>query len=289
MTLNQITLIGVGLIGGSFVLDLKRQKRIQTIIGIDLDLTNLECAIERRVIDIAHTQITPESVQHSDLILIATPVATLPKICATLAPMLPENIIISDVGSTKQSALAAFKQHLPKHYPQCVAAHPIAGSDRSGALVAQFGLYQNKKLILCPHEQQDTRSLKTIAELWQTVGANVHQMTAQEHDQIFAAVSHFPHLLAFAYVHQMLDDPNGARYLDFAGSGFRDFTRIAASSPDMWRDIALVNRDSLLQLIAAQKQQLDYLERSLKNDNAQALWDYFQAAKQVREEWGETH
>ena len=289
MTLNQITLIGVGLIGGSFVLDLKRQRRANTIIGIDLNPTNLERALERRVIDIASTQINPSSIQNSDLVLIATPVATQPAICQAIAPLLSPHTIISDVGSTKQATLAAFAQYLPQHYTRCVASHPIAGSDRSGALAAQFGLYQNKKLILCPHAQQDTGSLKTIAALWQSIGAQVHQMSAAEHDQIFAAVSHFPHLLAFAYVHQMLDHPQGAHYLNFAGSGFRDFTRIAASSPEMWRDIALANRDSLLQLISEQKHQLEKLERSLKNRNAQELHDYFQAAQQLREEWGETH
>ena len=289
MTLNQITLIGVGLIGGSFVLDLKRHRLARTIIGIDTNPTNLDRALERRVIDRASSQITPAALQHSDLVLIATPVASLPAICQALAPLLSPHTIISDVGSTKQSALAAFAQHLPQHYPRCVASHPIAGSDRSGALAAQFGLYQGKKLILCPHAQQDTASLNTIAQLWQSIGAEVHQMPAAEHDQIFAAVSHFPHLLAFAYVHQLLDHPQGAHYLNFAGSGFRDFTRIAASSPEMWRDIALANRDSLLQLIGEQKQQLDKLERSLKNRNAQELHDYFQAAQQLREEWGDTH
>ena len=243
MTLNQITLIGVGLIGGSFVLDLKRQRLVHTIIGIDTRPSNLDRALERRVIDIASSQITPDAIQHSDLVLIATPVAALASVCQAIAPLLLPRAIVSDVGSTKQSALAAFAQHLPQHYPRCVASHPIAGSDRSAA----------------------------------------------EHDQIFAAVSHFPHLLAFAYVHQMLDHPQGAHYLNFAGSGFRDFTRIAASSPEMWRDIALANRDSLLQLIREQKQQLDRLERSLKNRNAQELHDYFQAAQQLREQWGETH
>ncbi len=289
MTLNQITLIGVGLIGGSFVLDLKRHRLARTIIGIDTNPTNLDRALERRVIDRASSQITPAAIQNSDLVLIATPVASLPVICQALAPLLSPHTIISDVGSTKQSALAAFAQHLPQHYPRCVASHPIAGSDRSGALAAQFGLYQGKKLILCPHAQQDTASLNTIAQLWQNIGAQVHTMPAAEHDQIFAAVSHFPHLLAFAYVHQMLDHPQGAHYLNFAGSGFRDFTRIAASSPEMWRDIALANRDSLLQLISEQKHQLEKLERSLKNRNAQELHDYFQAAQQLREEWGDTH
>jgi len=287
--LNQITLIGVGLIGGSFILDLKRLGLVRHVTGIDVNESNLERALERKVIDSAAVGIRAEHIAEADLVLIATPVSTLGDICRTIAPFLRPDTVVSDVGSTKQTALAAFAQHLPQHLPQCVAAHPIAGSDRSGALAARFGLYQGKKLILCPHEQQDSGSLNTVAALWQSIGAQVHQMTAAEHDRIFAAVSHFPHLLAFAYVHQMLDHPQGARYLQFAGSGFRDFTRIAASSPEMWRDIALANRDSLLQLIGEQKQQLDKLERSLKNRNAQELHDYFQAAQQLREEWGDTH
>ena len=287
--LNQITLIGVGLIGGSFVLDLKRLGLVRHVTGIDVNKSNLARALERKVIDSAAVGIRAEHIAAADLVLIATPVSTLGNICRTIAPFLRPDTVVSDVGSTKQSALAAFARHLPQHLPQCVAAHPIAGSDRSGALAARFGLYQGKKLILCPHEQQDSGSLNTVAALWQSIGAEVHQMTAAEHDQIFAAVSHFPHLLAFAYVHQMLDHPQGAHYLNFAGSGFRDFTRIAASSPEMWRDIALANRDSLLQLIGEQKQQLEQLERSLKTRNAQELHDYFQAAQQMREEWGETH
>lgn len=289
MMLQQITLIGVGLIGGSFVLDLKRHKLVNRVVGVDLDAENLNRALERRVIDVAFDKICAEAVAQSDLVLIATPVATLPKICATLANWLPENAIVSDVGSTKRSAIDAFRQHLPRHFARCVAAHPIAGSDRSGALAAQFGLYQNKKLILCPHETQDSGCLNAVQQLWQAVGANTHMMSADEHDEIFAAVSHFPHLLAFSYVHQMLDNPNGARYLDFAGSGFRDFTRIAASNPQMWADIMLANKQSLLDLIAAQQTQLAYLSGCLNDENKSALRDYFQAAKTVREEWGDKH
>ena len=285
MTLNQITLIGVGLIGGSFVLDLKRQRLVRTVIGIDTRPANLERALERRVIDTAASQITPQAVRNSDLVLIATPVAALPAICQALAPLLSARTIVSDVGSTKQSALAAFAQHLPQHYPRCVAGHPIAGSDRSGALAARFGLYQGKKLILCPHEQQDSGSLNTVAALWQSIGAQVHQMTAAEHDQIFAAVSHFPHLLAFAYVHQMLDHPQGARYLQFAGSGFRDFTRIASSHPAIWTDICFANRDSLLKLLEGQQRQLEKIASLLRNGDSDGLYRYFAEAKQTRDDW----
>lgn len=284
--LQQITLIGVGLIGGSLVLDLKRQQQVHHVVGVDLDSENLARALERRVIDRAFSQLCAEAIVDADVVILATPVATLPHICQTIAPWLSPQTIVSDVGSTKQSVQAAFAQHLPQHLPHCVAAHPIAGSDRSGALAAQFGLYQNKKLIVCPHAQQDAGSLHTITQLWHSVGAQIHTMSAQEHDEIFAAVSHFPHLLAFTYVHQMIDNPKGSHYLNFAGSGFRDFTRIAASHPTMWKDIMLDNRDSLLALIDAQQQQLHTLAQYLRDKDAANLHDYITQASQCRENWG---
>ena len=196
--ISQITLIGVGLIGGSFVLDLKRQGLVHHVVGIDLDADNLERALERKVIDAAYTQIQPDNINQADIILIATPVATLPTICQAIAPFLRSHTIVSDVGSTKQSALAAFREHLSQHLAYCVAAHPIAGSDRHGALAAQFGLYQDKKLIICPHEQQDENALHIMKQLWQAVGAEIYTMPAIEHDAIYAAVSHMPHVLAFS-------------------------------------------------------------------------------------------
>ena len=206
--LKQITLIGVGLIGGSFVLDLKRQGLVEKVVGIDLDADNLARALERKVIDEAFEEINTQSVGGADWVLIATPVATLPHICRQLAPLLSAPTIVSDVGSTKQSALAAFAEHLGAHLPRCVAAHPIAGSDRHGALAAQFGLYQDKKLIICPHAQQDAGALETVETLWQAVGAHTYRMSAATHDAIFAAVSHMPHMLAYAYVHQIAEHLN---------------------------------------------------------------------------------
>ena len=284
---SRITLIGVGLIGGSFVLDLKRQQPALTVTGIDTDPANLERALERRVIDRAFAHISAPSVRGADLVLLATPVATLGAVCQALAPLLDADTTVSDVGSTKRSALTAFAQHLPQQLPRCVAAHPIAGSDRSGAAAARFGLFQNKKLVLCPHEQQDPGSLKTVETLWQAVGAQTCRMSAAEHDAVFAAVSHLPHLLAFAYVHQLLDDARRDRYFRFAGSGFRDFTRIAASHPQMWTDIALENRKPLLDLIARQQTQLATLQQALADNNAAALHDFFAAAAAARRKWEE--
>ena len=284
-SLSQITLIGVGLIGGSLVLDLKRQQRVRTVVGIDIHADNLARALERQVIDRAFAHIEAAAVRGADLVLVATPVATLPAICRELAPLLDAHTIVSDVGSTKQSALAAFAEHLPQHLPRCVAAHPIAGSDRHGALAAQFGLYHNKKLVICPHEGQQPAAAGRIAALWQAVGAQVHRMDAVEHDAVFAAVSHLPHLLAFAYVGQIREHPDAQTFLDFAASGFRDFTRIASSHPAVWRDIALANRGFLQQLAAAQRAQLERLETMLQNGDADGLYRYFAAAKQTRDEW----
>ncbi len=283
--IQQITLIGVGLIGGSLVLDLKRQGLVRQVVGIDLDADNLERALERKVIDIAYTHIQHDSIAQADIVLIATPVATLPTICQAIAPFLRPDAIVSDVGSTKQSALSAFRQHLPEHLAYCVAAHPIAGSDRHGALAAQFGLYQDKKLIICPHEQQNEHAFYTIKQLWQAVGAQIYIMPAIEHDAIYAAVSHMPHVLAFSYVHQIKDHADGQTYLNFAASGFRDFTRIASSHPAIWTDICLANRAGLLDLIQGQRQQLDQIETLLNTGDSDGLYRYFAEAKQTRDDW----
>ena len=283
--LNQITLIGVGLIGGSFVLDLKRLGLVRHVTGIDVNESNLERALERKVIDSAAVGIRAEHIAAADLVLIATPVSTLGNICHTIAPFLRPDTVVSDVGSTKQSALAAFAQSLPQHLPQCVAAHPIAGSDRSGALAAQFGLYQDKKLILCPHETQHPEAEALVGRLWQAVGAHIFRMSAQGHDAVFAAVSHLPHILAFAYVHQILDHADGATYLDFAATGFRDFTRIASSHPAIWTDICFANRDSLLKLIEGQQRQLEKIASLLCNGDSDGLYRYFAEAKQTRDDW----
>lgn len=287
--IKQLTLIGVGLIGGSFALDLKQRGLVETVVGIDINAQNLRDAQALNVIDHAQNTINAQSVGTADLVLLATPIATLPDICRTLAPYLAKQAIISDVGSTKQSTIAAFRTHLPDHFDRCVAVHPIAGSDKSGAVFAHTELFKQKKVVLCPHQAQDAGCLKKVETLWQAIGAEVHHMPAQEHDSVFAAVSHLPHLFAFAYVHQMLDHPQGANYLQFAGTGFRDFTRIAASHPQMWTDIMLENRDNLLTLLEEHLAQLAYLQSCLHHQDAEQLYRYFAEAKQVRETWGQSH
>lgn len=285
LPLKQITLIGVGLIGGSFVLDLKHKGLVGRVVGVDLNRSNLERALERRVIDAAFGSICAQALEDADLAVIATPVATLPEVCRCLSPLLGARTVVTDVGSTKQSAIDAFRRYLPEQLGRCIAAHPIAGSDRSGALAAQFGLFQNKKLVICPHGQEDSDGLLMVESLWQAVGARIFRMSAADHDAVFAAVSHLPHLLAYAYVHQIATHSDGPTYLDFAASGFCDFTRIASSHPAIWADICMANKDSLLALLSGQQQQLAALTAMLENGDAAALYRYFEQAKNARDDW----
>ncbi|HFC8513792.1 TPA: prephenate dehydrogenase [Neisseria lactamica] len=281
--LNHIALIGVGLIGGSFVLDLKRQGLVRTVTGIDTDRDNLQRALERGVIDRASVAIDADSIGGADLVLIATPVATVPTILTALRPVLPEHTWISDVGSTKISVIEAFRRCLPDRLHRCIAAHPIAGSDKSGADSAQYGLFQNRKLIITPHGGEDSDGIALIENLWRAVGAEIYTMDAQKHDAVFAAVSHMPHLAAFAYVHQLFDHPDGKAYLKFAATGFEDFTRIASGHPAVWADICLANRDNLLELVRGLGRQLDTLETILLNRDRPSLYRYFEEAKATRD------
>ncbi|WP_118780789.1 prephenate dehydrogenase [Neisseria lactamica] len=281
--LNHIALIGVGLIGGSFVLDLKRQGLVRTVTGIDTDRDNLQRALERGVIDRASVAIDADSIGGADLVLIATPVATVPAILTALRPVLPEHTWISDVGSTKISVIEAFRRCLPDSIHRCIAAHPIAGSDKSGADAAQYGLFQNRKLIITPHGGEDSDGIALIENLWCAVGAEIYTMDAQKHDAVFAAVSHMPHLAAFAYVHQLFEHPDGKAYLKFAATGFEDFTRIASGHPAVWADICLANRDNLLELVRGLGRQLDTLETILLNRDRPSLYRYFEEAKATRD------
>lgn len=283
--LRRLLLVGVGLIGGSLALDLKRAGKVAEVVGIDVDAENLTRAIERRVIDSGAIEINADSVGDADMVIIATPVNTLPHICSQLAPYVNEKTIISDVGSTKQLALQAFAQQLPQFYSRCVAAHPIAGSDRHGALSAQFGLFAHKKCIICEHEQQDADALNQVVQMWQTVQAKVYRLDAVRHDEIFAAVSHLPHMLAYAYVHQLATCADAQELLSFAGSGFRDFSRIAASYPQIWTDICLANRADLIKLLSQQQNELAILQGYLQEGDAVALNEFFETAHRLRVNW----
>lgn len=282
--MQTLTLIGVGLIGGSLALDLKRAGKVAHVYGVDIDADNLGSALERHVIDQALSALNQEAA-NADVVVMATPVAVMPQVMRDLAEKTGKETVITDVGSTKQLTIQAFHDYLPEHLPRCVAGHPIAGSDRSGARAARFGLFEHKKLIVCPHEQQDATALDTVRNMWMTVGAEVHVMDAAAHDDIFAAVSHMPHLLAYAFMHQIAQSDARADLLQFAASGFRDFTRIAASHPDIWADVCLANRDDLLCHLHDFGQELKQLKDLLAANDRAGLHDLFAIARAAREEW----
>ena len=283
--MENLVLIGVGLIGGSLALDLKQTNQISTVTGIDIDQSNLDCALARGIIDQGYCHIDEASIAQADVIIIATPVTTLPQICRQIAEYIRPDTIISDVGSTKRLALAAFATELPKHYAYCVAAHPIAGSDRYGAQAAQTGLFAQKKCIICPHEGQNKQALAKIESMWASVGAKVSALSASQHDYLLAAVSHLPHMLAYAYMHQLAEYPDINDLLNFAGSGFNDFSRIAGSQSQVWTDICLANRDTLLSMLQQQQQTLQILQQYLEQENRAGLQTFFETAQAARENW----
>ena len=288
--MNKIVIFGVGLIGGSVALALKKTVAAPKIVGVGRNLENLKLALNLGVIDEAESNVA-KAVTDADLILIATPVAQTPKILEAIIPHLGQNAVVTDAGSTKsdieQYVIDASRQAKnPQHFlSQFVGAHPIAGAEKSGVTAAKNDLFIGKNVVLTPNENTSAEAINLVRELWQITGANVSEMTAQAHDQIFAAVSHLPHLLAFALVNNLANRPNAKQLFDFAASGFRDFTRIAGSSPEMWRDISLANKTALMNELEAYQSEISALQNLLKSEDSQGLQAMFEHASQARLAW----
>ena len=287
MNIKSLTLIGVGLIGSSLLLNIKKNWQQVHIYGVDANLENLKQATNMGIIDTALTKLNEESA-NADIVIIATPVGSILSIVNQLSLLLNNpNTIISDVGSTKQNIIEVFRQSLPKHFARCVAAHPIAGSEHSGASAGKIDLFHERKLIICPHDMQDMSALKIISNLWQHTGANIHIMDAFDHDCIFAMVSHLPHLLSYTYMYQITQNNERHHLLNFAGSGFRDFTRIAGSNPDIWTDVCLNNSQQLCSKLQEFIKYATDLEQLIANKDKESLHDFFTQAQIQRKEWKE--
>ncbi len=288
--MNKIVIFGVGLIGGSVALALKKSGAAPKIVGVGRNLKNLQEAIDLGVIDEAESDIG-KAITDADLVLISTPVAQTPKILEAIIPHLGSKTVITDAGSTKSDIAeyvkdASKQAKNPQHFlSQFVGGHPIAGAEKSGVSAAKADLFIGKNVVLTPNANTSTEALKLVSELWVKTGANLSEMTAQAHDQIFAAVSHLPHLLAFALVNNLANRKNAKQLFDFAASGFRDFTRIAGSSPEMWLDISLGNKRALLDELEAYQTELSNLQKLLKNDDSQGLKLMFEHASNARQAW----
>jgi prephenate dehydrogenase len=278
---NQVTIIGVGLIGGSFALALDAVQAVKKVVGVGRSREAMQRALQLGVIDeIAANE--AEAVRHADLVLLAAPVAQTETILRAIAPHLGLRTIVTDAGSTKGDVVAAARRALGGKFPQFVPAHPIAGKEQSGVDAAEAGLYHQRRCIVTPVSETAGHALETVVEAWKLCGALVSEMTPEQHDQVFAAVSHLPHLLSFALVAAIAKEPDAAQKFAHAGGGFRDFTRIAASSPEMWRDICFANRAALLQELDAYEAELKLLRDYLNRNEVQALEQEFAQAREIR-------
>ena len=281
--IQTLTIIGVGLIGGSLALALKEKGAVGTVIGAGRSEANLQRAQDLGIVDKWTTSLT-EAVKDADVVLIAVPMGAYEQVLKTIAPALKEGAIVTDAGSTKQYAIKA-ASCLPEHV-SFVAAHPLAGTEKSGADAAFSTLYQEHLCMITPQDDVNTDALVVVKAMWQDAGANVLMIPAAEHDELLAAVSHLPHLAAFALVNavnkQKTDD---FAPLSFAAGGFKDFTRIASSSPEMWRDIALANRDALESQVDKLVDELQHIKSALQNQDKDKLTALFSSAKDARDTW----
>ncbi len=284
--LNKLVIIGVGLIGGSFALALRKANMAKRIVGIGRSPINMQNAIDWGVID-ESTHDLGSALQNADAVLLAMPVGQTLNVMAEIAPHLQPNTVITDVGSTKQDVISAAQLHLNHNLVNFVPAHPIAGAEKSGVSAAHADLFRNKHLVLTPLTETNHDTLKRVEELWQVCGAKTSQMRAEEHDKVLAATSHLPHILAFALMNHLSHDPeNDPDYmLRFAGSGFQDFTRIASSSPEMWRDICIANRNALRTQIKTYQKKLTSFHKMLENNDSEGLEKEFSQAQITRDNW----
>ena len=284
---KKIVIFGVGLIGGSVALALKKLPNPPQITGVGRSNQSLQEALNLGLIDIAETDIS-KALADADLVLIATPVAQTPAILRAIKPYLSTNTIITDAGSTKSDVMAYAQAELGSQLNQFVGGHPIAGAEKSGPGAAMADLYVGKNVILTPDIETNAEAVKQVTALWTACGAIVSSMTPQAHDRVFAAVSHLPHLLAFALVEDLAKRDNAELLFKFAASGFRDFTRIAGSHPEMWRDIALANKQALLEELKIYQQAVSEMTTLLENDDDAGLFALFDHASHARNEWAKS-
>ncbi len=282
LLIPKMTLIGTGLIGGSLSLALKQAGAVGEVTGVGRGLDNLKTALAMGVVD-HYSQKAETAVVDADLVFLATPVRSLPTMAARILPHMKPGAVLTDGGSVKEYIVHAIEPLLPAgiHF---VAGHPIAGTEKSGAAAAFADLYRNRRCILTPTAHTDAGALELVRRMWQTVGSEVVIMDVVKHDRILAAISHLPHMVAYALVNAVADnDRYDENLLDYSAGGFRDFTRIASSDPDMWRDIALTNREALLEMLSGFESILAALKADIDTGNAQSIFEFFSRSKKRRD------
>ena len=280
---DKIVLVGVGLINASLAKDLRRQRLANAIVGIGRDRQRLEKAQSLHIID--HYQLLQDSdVSDAELIILGVPVQKMEEVFALLKPTLNPDTIITDVGSTKSSIICSAQKIFGKLSVRFVPAHPIAGSEQSGFEHAQENLFEDRKVIVTPTDNTDPKALETVDKMWRSIGARVDHMDAVQHDEILAATSHLPHMVAYALVNYLGDSPQADSIFSYAAGGFKDFTRIASSDPAMWTDICIANKEKILESIEGFRKCLSQLYTAIENQDEEAIYHSFKQAKNLRDE-----
>jgi prephenate dehydrogenase len=268
MPFQKVSIIGLGLIGGSLAWALKKSGEVREVFGIDLDGKSLDYAIKKRIIDAGSKEL--DGVKHSEIIVIATHVRLIPGIARSVFPLASKGSVITDVGSVKEKIIKEIKGSIPPHL-DFIGGHPIAGTERSGIRVADYKLFQGKKCILTPTPGANKKALNKVRKLWETAGAKIFTMDAETHDRVFAYVSHLPHAVAYALINAVISQRAPSNILDLAGGGLRDYTRIGASSPDMWSDIFLSNKKNMIKAIEGFKTALDKIRDLIEKGDMKGL------------------
>lgn len=282
--IEQLGVIGCGLMGGSFALGLKKAGVVKRVVGYSQSPSTTQRAFDLGVIDAqAHSAL--QACTGSDVILLAVPVAATQSTLLSIRDFVREDTLVMDVGSTKQSVMEAAQEVLGERVRYFVPAHPIAGKERAGVEHAEAALYQGANVILTPEKEAADAPLQKARAIWQALGTQVHVMGAKEHDAIFAAVSHLPHMLAFAYINGLMAQPHAQQFLDFAGPGFRDFSRIAAGDTALWRDVLLANRVEVLKQLRDYVIALQQMQKAVHDKDGAALEKLIESASAVRSQW----
>lgn len=280
--LNKITIIGVGLIGGSLAKAIKANQLANKVCGYGRDQSRLEKAKNTNIIDELSTNID-EAVKGADIVVIATPVGTFKQILEAIEPLITEQVIISDVGSTKTNIVKIVNEVLGEKSKCFVPAHPIAGKEKSGFEVSVPDLFKDKKTIITPLENNAPESIKVIHDMWIGTGAEVDYLSPESHDELLGMTSHLPHMLAFSLVNYLVSQsPNASIY---AGGGFKDFSRIASGDAVMWRDICIQNKEQIIDHLKGYQSTLSELIDAIDDDDSKRLEMLFTTAKNTRDSW----
>ena len=283
--MKNLYIFGVGLIGGSIALKVRELFSFDKIVGIGrVGGNSLEGLVDSGILDSSSTKVD-KNINQADLIIIATPVSQTKNILQEIKPHLNKNTIVTDVGSTKHDIMNDAKIILENKFSQFIGSHPIAGSEKHGPLAAKKDLFDKKNIILTPTIENEPENIKALTIFWESLGGIVSQMKADEHDQIFSTISHLPHLLAFSLVNLINNKTNKDTLLNFAASGFRDFSRIAASSPDVWKDISIQNQKSIIKDLTLFQKEITKITNFIETKDKKALEEYLKLASKTRKNW----